>query len=94
MSKVIIKNTFISAPNDLSREERIAFNKKHNPGVMRLEKPINCNLCNIEMTHIYETHNPAPLCDENDTESRCCEKCNEEKVISARLGMMIMGRSA
>ena len=82
------------APNELSNEERIAFHKKHNPDVMRLENPINCNLCGVEMTHIFETNNPAPLCDENDTESKCCYKCNKEKVIPARLGTILKGRDA
>ena len=94
MNKVKIKNTIISAPDELSSEERIAFHKKHNPDVMRLENPINCNLCGVEMTYIFEPNNPAPLCDENDTESECCYKCNKEKVIPARLGTILKGRDA
>ena len=93
MNKVKIKNTIIRAPNELSNEERIAFHKKHNPDLIRLVNPINCNLCGVEMTYIFEPNNPAPLCDENDTESRCCTKCNEEKVIPARFGMMTKGKS-
>ena len=94
MKKVKIKNAIIRPSNDLSPEENIAFHKKHNPDVMRLENPINCNLCGVEMTHQFEMNNPSPLCDENDTESRCCTKCNEEKVIPARFGMMTKGRDA
>jgi len=94
MNKVKIKNTIISAPNELSNEERIAFHKKHNPDLIRLVNPINCNLCGVEMTYIFEPNNPAPLCDENDTESECCYKCNKEKVIPARLGTILKGRDA
>ena len=82
------------APNDLSPEEKIAFHKKHNPDLIRLVNPINCNLCGVEMTYIFEPNNPAPLCDENDTESKCCYKCNKEKVIPARLGTILKGRDA
>ena len=93
MKKVKIKNAIIRPSNDLSPEENIAFHKKHNPDVMRLENPINCNLCGVEMTHQFEMNNPSPLCDENDTESKCCTKCNEEKVIPARFGMIMKGKS-
>ena len=56
----------------------------------KLDKSINCNLCNVEMKNFLETHNPYPLCDENDNESRCCEKCNQTKVIPARLQRMFL----
>ena len=56
----------------------------------KLDKSINCNLCNVEMINVHETHNPYPLCDENDNESRCCEKCNQTKVIPARVQRMFL----
>ena len=33
-------------------------------------------------------NNPFPLCDENDTESRCCDICNMTKVTPARIKMI------
>jgi hypothetical protein len=58
--------------------------------VDKLNKSINCNLCNVEMINVHETHNPYPLCDENDHESRCCTNCNSTKVIPARLQRMFL----
>lgn len=53
---------------------------------------INCILCNVEMNNIHETHNPYPLCDVNDDESRCCSNCNSTKVIPARYQSMFKVR--
>lgn len=33
-------------------------------------------------------NNPYPLCAEEDTESRCCQACNDQKVIPARMMKM------
>lgn len=41
---------------------------------------IRCSLCNSVITDARESHNALPLSDR-----RCCEKCNYEKVIPARL---------
>ena len=30
-------------------------------------------------------NNPYPLCDKDDYESRCCDDCNMDKVIPARI---------
>ena len=46
----------------------------------KLDTPIKCSLCNVEMNNIHETNNPYPLCDYDDTESRCCHNCNYSKV--------------
>lgn len=46
-----------------------------------------CCICGE--TFIGWGNNPWPVCDgEND---RCCDACNEEKVIPERLGMMFNG---
>lgn len=42
-----------------------------------------CCLCGGKYT-MYG-NNPSPLCDEDDDTSQCCDKCNWEKVIPARL---------
>lgn len=44
---------------------------------------IKCSLCNVVITDARESHNALPLSD-----SRCCAKCNDEKVIPARLSIM------
>lgn len=43
----------------------------------------NCCLCDGR----YENwgNNPYPLCDKADYESRCCQACNDTKVIPARM---------
>ena len=56
----------------------------------KLDKSINCNLCNVEMINVHETHNPYPLCNENDQESRCCTNCNSTKVIPERMRRMFL----
>lgn len=48
-----------------------------------MEKIIGCSLCGKSIREI-DSNNPYPLCDENDYESACCHKCNEEKVLPAR----------
>ena len=40
-----------------------------------------CSLCGQQYTHWG--NNPAPL---KEFEERCCDKCNHEKVIPARMG--------
>lgn len=57
----------------------------------------DCILCGSKVNHIHDSHNPYPLVginitshsakDENGKEApvRCCSKCNENKVIPARI---------
>jgi hypothetical protein len=59
----------------------------------KLDTPIKCSLCNVEMNNIHETNNPYPLCDYDDTESRCCHNCNYSKVIPARMRGFFVGSS-
>lgn len=33
-------------------------------------------------------NNPYPLCDKDDYESRCCDECNDNHVIPARLAIL------
>lgn len=42
-----------------------------------------CCLCGGTYTHWG--NNPDPLCDPYDMISRCCDKCNAEKVLPARI---------
>ena len=42
-----------------------------------------CSLCKTECNGYG--NNPFPLCEEKDYESRCCDDCNMEKVIPARM---------
>ena len=46
----------------------------------------NCSLCQMESTGWG--NNPYPLCEKEDMESQCCDKCNVEKVIPARMGII------
>ena len=41
-----------------------------------------CCLCGGRFTHYG--NNPYPLCDASDYDSRCCHKCDKEKVWAAR----------
>ncbi len=41
---------------------------------------IKCSLCGVVITDARKSHNALPL-----SENRCCENCNSEKVIPARL---------
>ena len=57
--------------------------------------PMDCVLCGTEMESIHDTHNPSPLTDEcfakesheTGNPNRCCSKCNQKKVIPARMGL-------
>ena len=42
-----------------------------------------CCLCGGEYTRWG--NNPYPLCNKDDYSSRCCDKCDTEKVIPARI---------
>lgn len=42
-----------------------------------------CNLCGSKF--LGYGNNPWPLCDDNDYESRCCDDCDNAKVIPARI---------
>ena len=54
-----------------------------------------CCLCGKEITHIgydegeYLGNNPHPLSENED--DRCCDECNETKVIPARLNQIYGG---
>ena len=40
-------------------------------------------------------NNPYPLCDKEDYESRCCDACNDNHVVPARLAILVSrGRNA
>lgn len=45
---------------------------------------ISCSLCNAVMTDARDSHNAVPL-----SENRCCESCNDQKVIPARINAML-----
>ena len=57
-------------------------------------KVMNCVLCNAEMKTVHDTHNAFPLTEavyakvaqETNNKNRCCSNCNEEKVMTARIG--------
>ena len=68
------------------------LNKEEREKRGKLKNHINCSLCNVVILDIHDTHNPYPLCKDNDYESRCCSKCNSTKVIPARLEMMFQGK--
>jgi hypothetical protein len=42
-----------------------------------------CCLCNTKITDFRDSHNPHPLT--KNKEDRCCSKCNNSKVMHARL---------
>ena len=46
------------------------------------KKNIQCSLCDSVISDARESHNALPI-----TPFRCCAKCNDEKVIPARLGL-------
>jgi len=58
--------------------------------------PMDCVLCGAEMKTVHDTGNPYPLTEkcyakealEEGNPNRCCSKCNREKVLPARLGMV------
>jgi hypothetical protein len=57
----------------------------------RAKKAPVCCLCNGPLDEwggsLYG-HNPYPLVDDDDVESRCCGLCNETKVLPERLRRM------
>lgn len=48
-------------------------------------KKYKCCLCGRKFSGYG--NNPYPLCDIDDYDSRCCDDCNESKVLPARLAM-------
>lgn len=44
---------------------------------------MKCNLCGKEIVGFG--NNPYPLCNDDDFESRCCDDCNNNYVIGARI---------
>jgi len=55
----------------------------------RRNRPLKNQIC-VLCSKVIEgySHNPWPLCEESDFESRCCEQCNAVKVIPGRLKLM------
>ena len=47
---------------------------------------MKCNICGIEIEDMG--NNPWPICLEDDHSSRCCNDCNEQFVIPARIIQM------
>ena len=41
---------------------------------------MDCSLCGAKITDARESHNALPISD-----SRCCTKCNQEKILPARI---------
>lgn len=56
-----------------------------------MNKPICC-ICGNECEDMYG-NNPAPLMADTE-ENRCCNVCNDTKVIPARIANMAVGRPA
>ena len=54
-------------------------------------KTFICCLCGQEFAGYG--NNPYPLCDRDDYESRCCDECDRNKVIPARMLMHYRGLS-
>ena len=54
----------------------------------KIPKNGTCCLCGKPYT-LYG-NNPYPFCDKDDDKSRCCNDCNREKVIPARLSALKM----
>ena len=58
---------------------------------------MDCVLCGAEMKTIHDTHNPFPITEkcfakeahETGNKNRCCSKCNNEKVLPARLSRLV-----
>ena len=48
---------------------------------------VKCCLCKAEILEA-QSHNPYPLCDKDDYESRCCGGCNSEKVLPTRMAIL------
>ena len=47
---------------------------------------MRCNICGEEIKGWG--NNPWPICSKDDLESQCCDNCNINKVIPARLILM------
>lgn len=52
---------------------------------------IKCCICGKEVEQFG--NNPYPLCDKDDYDSRCCNECDQDKVIPARIMMHYRGLS-
>jgi len=65
----------------------------HITKVRFVNPPPRCCLCD-ELCECEYGNNPYPLCAEDDTESRCCDKCNSEKVLPARLASIIASQKS
>ena len=48
-----------------------------------------CELCDIEITDYFKSHNAAPL-----AVGRCCDDCNRSRVIPARMSAYLKSRTA
>ena len=51
---------------------------------MRVKKLPSCSLCSTTLTEEEKHNNPFPLCEIGDWKSRCCDECNETKVLPMR----------
>ena len=49
---------------------------------------LKCCICGGKIFDEAKSNNPWPLCHRDDTASRCCNGCNEDLVIKARLASM------
>ena len=54
---------------------------------------VKCKCCLCGQEFVGYGNNPYPLCDRNDYESRCCNECDQNKVIPARMLMHYRGLS-
>jgi hypothetical protein len=51
---------------------------------MNVKKLPKCSLCSTTLTEEEKHNNPFPLCEIGDWKSRCCDECNETKVLPMR----------
>ena len=79
VENVMMKNIFNNCPTMIHEKDY---------------KVMNCVLCNAEMKTVHDTHNAFPLTEavyakvaqETNNKNRCCSDCNDEKVMTARIG--------
>lgn len=53
-----------------------------------MSNKLNCCLCGEEILSEAFSHNPYPLVEQDDYESRCCGSCNDLKVLPSRMEML------
>jgi len=82
ISEQILRGIWNNAPNMIHEDQYV---------------PMFCILCGEVMESVHDTHNPAPFTDrcyakealETEIKNRCCSRCDEEKVIPARLNLIM-----